>query len=248
MENKTAMRKPYVFWSLLSVLSTLLLAGCQESPSGGHAAMAPLDTNYTFYQEGELLNSSNRAEESSGSEKMETAEALAALHVREVIIANDDDDLAKYFASDVPVLLSWGANSDSSVSWVSGHRESAEDEFDYIRVSTGDPILAVNVARYLSALGAEVRDGGWAQFENPDELADALLNIGYGVFQSSNTLGTAGGRHRILTSAWIAAFELKRSVAEQSENQEDVERWSRMLDEIQEFGHQFNAHRLEQLN
>lgn len=94
---------------------------------------------------------------------------------------------------------------------------------------------------YIGELGTCALDGRLDDHADATELADALFNIGYSVFQSSDTVGTAGPRRLILGSAWNAAIQLRAREARERGDGERVEYWERQSESLLEFTNEYGA-------
>lgn len=230
----------------LAMLLALLFAsvGCDQGPSGGHAAMPPLAASFDFYKDGTLVDPVQWASVQSNGSQMEPSQALASLHINDVVIAgNNDEDPVDLLVKDLPTILAWGgtANPPGSMPWLAGHGSSKDDEFDYLSLPFSEPIFALNVGWYIGELRKCALDGRLDDHADATELADALFNIGYSVFQSSDTVGTATPRRLILGSAWDAAIQLRAREARERGDDERVEYWERQSESLLEFTKEYGA-------
>jgi hypothetical protein len=77
-------------------------------------------------------------------------------------------------------------------------------------------------------------------------IAEAVFNIGYGMYISNNLLGSGSARQQVLVSAWMAASALKRRDAIQRRDNEAEKYWSEQPKLLDEFFQQWSANWLEQ--
>jgi hypothetical protein len=159
---------------------------------------------------------------------------------------DDPEQLSEFISLDVPVLLNWGAGSEFEVTWLGGYGESAPDELFYVSRGPDDAILGSEVAGYFFAIARVANDGYLDGRDDMASIAEAVFNIGYGMYISNNLLGSGSARQQVLVSAWMAASALKRRDAIQRRDNEAEKYWSEQPKLLDEFFQQWSANWLEQ--
>jgi hypothetical protein len=172
---------------------------------------------------------------------------LASLHIREVvakrilrggggfdggITAHPEVNPTAHLIDDLDILKDLGRAGRLPLTWKETQREGRVIYRDDIVLPDGRRIIGAELAMYFASMALVASEGGLQEYEAERRLSDSLLMVGYSIYNSDSTIGSAKPRHLILSAAWGAAFALRQQRAVALSNHSEAELWARRSKEL----------------